>query len=323
MKRIVFIVSCLLLVACTSYGVTKVNLRKAFRHKTSEKDLYTRVDVIPLRVPEGAQIGQGETLLEVAADRFFLLDKNEILVFDGAGNYLTAIRSPEKIIDFSAYGDRVLDVLTKGAITEYDIKDGSLLETYPIRDNDVFLTSIAKVDDDSIDMSGYLDGTAYDCGYLVDRAYFYTVPRPAADYLATHAYVPAAEMQNSRFFRCDGDVYNFLSRSGQIDRYTGNDFIFPAYSWDFGERSPVFTNAQMLGDRVFLAFELEGKDGVLVYNLKNRKYFVVESDTFPLGVIYSGSNYYCCPARRLEEYVLPGTVTLPKDIEYILLKYTL
>jgi hypothetical protein len=323
MKRMISILSCLLLVACTPSVVVKVDLRKAFRQKTAAKDLYTRVDVIPLRVPEEVRIGQRETLLEVAADRFFLLDKNEILVFDGTGDYLTTIRSSEKIIDFSAYGDRVLDVLTEGAITEYDIKDGSHLETYPIRDNDVILTSVAKVDDDSIDMSGYLDGTAYDCGYLVDRAYFYTVPRPAADYLATHAYVPAAEMQNCRFFRCDGSVYGFLSRSGEIDRYTGDDFIYPAYEWDFGKRSPDFTNAQMMKDRIFLAFELDGYDYVLVYNLKNRKYQVVESDTFPLGVIYSGSNYYCCPARRLEEYVFPGTVTLSNDIEYILLKYTL
>ena len=165
MKRMISILSCLLLVACTPSVVVKVDLRKAFRQKTAAKDLYTRVDVIPLRVPEEVRIGQGETLLEVAADRFFLLDKNEILVFDGTGDYLTTIRSSEKIIDFSAYGDRVLDVLTEGAITEYDIKDGSHLETYPIRDNDVILTSVAKVDDDSIDMSGYLDGTAYDCGY--------------------------------------------------------------------------------------------------------------------------------------------------------------
>ncbi len=44
---------------------------------------------------------------------------------------------------------------------------------------------------------------------------------------------------------------------------------------------------------------------------------------FPLGVIRDGVNYYCCQALRLEEHVLPGTVTLPKDTEYILLKYTL
>lgn len=54
MKRTITILSfLLLLIACTPYGVTKVNLRKAFRQKTSAKDLYARVDVIPLRVPEG------------------------------------------------------------------------------------------------------------------------------------------------------------------------------------------------------------------------------------------------------------------------------
>ena len=105
---------------------------------------------------------------------------------------MTSVTSEEPIIDFSVYRDQVLDVLTPGAITEYDIKDGSLLETYPIRDNDVILTGKAKVDEDSIDMTGYLDGTAYDCGYLVDRAYFYSVARPAPDYLVSHAHVPAA-----------------------------------------------------------------------------------------------------------------------------------
>ena len=324
MKRTITILSLLLLlIACTPYGVTKVNLRKAFRQKTSVKDLYARIDVIPLRVPDGIRIGQGQMLFEVAADRFFLLDKNEILVFDWAGDYVASIKCEEQIIDFSAYQDRVLDVLTAGAITEYDIRDGALLDTYPIRDNDVTLVSIVRVDEDSIDMFGYRDGIIHDCGYLVDRAYFYTVPRPAENYLTTHAYAPAEGMQNSRFFRRDGEVYGFLSRSGEIDRYTGDDFNYPAYEWDFGKRSPVFTNAQMSGDRIFLAFELDGKDCVLVYNLKNGKYQVLESDIFPLGVIYSSSNYYCCPARRLEEYVLPGTVTLPKDTEYILLKYTL
>jgi hypothetical protein len=302
--------------------VTKVDLRKAFRHKTSAKDLYASVDVIPLRVPEGVRIGQEETLLEVAADRFFLLDENEILVFDGAGDYVASIQCEEKVIDFSAYQDQILDVLTAGAITEYDIKDGSLLDAYPIRDNDVTLVSVVRVDEDTIDMAGYRDGIVHDCGYLFDRANIYTVPRPVADY-RVDAYIPAEEMQNSRFFRCDGVVYGFLSRSGQIDRYTGNDFIIPSYYWDFGKWSPVFTNAQMLGDRIFLAFELDGKDYVFVYNLKKRKCQVVESDTFPLGVIYSGSNYYGCPARRLEEFVPPGTVTLPEDTEYILLKYTL
>ena len=304
MKRVFcYLFAALLAVSCWQ-GCSdrfKVDIDKALKRKVDVRKLYSEATVIPLRPPEGTTVGQaGKVVLEVAADRFFLLDQDEILVFDWAGNYLTSIRSPEQIIDFSAYQDRVLDVLTAGAITEYDIEDCSLLATYPIRDNDVTLVSIVRVDEDSIDMAGYRDGVVHDCGYLFDRANIYTVPRPAEDYLATHAYVPAVEMQNHRFFHCDGEVYGFLSRSGQIDRYTGNDFIFPSYYWDFGKQTPVFTNAQMLGDRIFLAFELDGKDCVLVYNLKNGKYQVVESDTFPLGVIYSGSNYYCRPASQEE-----------------------
>ena len=278
----------------------KVDIDKALKRRVDVGKLYTEIAEIPLRRPEGTTVGQaGKVVLEVAADRFFLLDKNEILVFDWAGNYLTSILCEEEIIDISAYQDRVLDVLTAGAITEYDIRDGALLDTYPIRDNDVTLVSVVRVDEDTIDMAGYRDGVVHDCGYLFDRADFYTVPRPVADY-RVNAYVPAVEMQNHRFFHCDGEVYGFLSRSGQIDRYTGNDFIFPSYYWDFGKRTPVFTNAQMRGDRIFLAFELDGKDCVLVYNLKNGKYQVVESETFPLGVIYSGCNYYCRPASRTE-----------------------
>ena len=302
MKRVFcYLFAALLAVSCWQ-GCSdrfKVDIDKALKKTVDVGKLYSEATVIPLRCPEGTTVGQeGKVVLEVAADRFFLLDKNEILVFDWVGNYLTSIRSPEQIIDFSAYQDRVLDVLTAGAITEYDIEDCSLLATYPIRDHDVTLVSIVRVDEDSIDMAGYRDGVVHDCGYLFDRANIYTVPRPAEDYLATHAYVPAAEMQNIRFFRCDGEVYGFLSRSGQIDRYTGNDFIFPSYTWDFGKRAPVFTNAQMLDGRIFLAFELDGKDCVLVYNLNNGKYQVVESDTFPLGVIYAGRNYYFSPSDR-------------------------
>jgi len=242
-------------------------------------------------------------VLDVAADRFFLLGQNEILVFDGAGDYVTSITSEEPIIDFSAYRDRVLDVLTSGAITEYDIKDGTLLTTYPLPDNDVHFTSIAKVEDDAFHMTGYQDGTAYDCGYLVDQARFYSGPRPAADHPVSHAYVPAAEMKTSRFFRCGEDVFNFCSRSGEIDRYE-NYFICVPYQWDFGKQSLTFTNAQKTDDRIYLAFDLDGKVYVLVYNLDNGKYSVVESKTFPLGVIYSGSNYYC-DGRVIMRYTLP------------------
>ena len=296
-RAIIIILSALLAVSCLGRSERmKVDIDKALKKQVDARKLYTEATVIPLHCPEGTTFGQeGKVVLEVAENRFFLLDRNEILVFNGAGDYVTSITNEEPIIDISAYRDRVLDVLTAGGITEYDIKDCSLLETYPIRDHDVILTSVARVDDDSFSMTGYLDGDAYDCGYLVDRAYFYSGARPAPDYLVSHAYVPAAEVQYSRFFRCDGFVYNFICKSGWIFRYTNDDFIFPAHQWAFGKRSSTFTNAQKTADRIFLAFNLDGKDYVLVYNLENGKYNAVESETFPLGVIYDGSNYHCRP----------------------------
>ena len=205
MKRsIILLLSALLAVSCLGRSERiKVDIDKALKKQADARKLYTEATVIPLHCPEGMTVGQEEkVVLDVAADRFFLLGQNEILVFDGAGDYVTSITSEEPIIDFSAYRDRVLDVLTSGAITEYDIKDGALLTTYPLPDNDVHFTSIAKVEDDAFHMTGYQDGTAYDCGYLVDQARFYSGPRPAADHPVSHAYVPAAEMKTILLFLC-------------------------------------------------------------------------------------------------------------------------
>ena len=62
-----------------------------------------------------------------------------------------------------------------------------------------------------------------------------------------------------------------------------------------GKRSLTFTNAQKTSNRIYLAFTLDGKDYVLIYNLGNGKYYVVDYEAFPLGVIYDGSNYHCRP----------------------------
>ena len=229
--------------------------------------------------------------MEVAADRFFLLDdeNNAIRVFNWDGDYLATIDQPEKIIDISAYKDQVLDVLTAGAISEYDIKDGSFLTAYPIRDNEVILTSLARVDDDTIDLKGYLNGRAYDCGYLIGKARFYTV---------VNDFYPAVDYQSGRFFHSNDSTFCFCPRSGDILFYTGDDFIIPWYEWNFGKRTPIITNIQKTTGKIYLAFTLDGKDYVLVYNLNNRKYKVVEYDTFPLGVIYAGRNYYYSPSNR-------------------------
>ena len=300
MKRFFILLSVgLMAVSCWGHSDRlKVDIDKALKHPGRAQDVYAEAVAIPLHGPEGITLGQEIGLLDVAADRFFLLDKeeNEILLFDRNGECVTQITMADTVVDFSVYRDLVLDVLTEDAITEYSATDGAFLAKYPIQDNDVMLKRVARVTEDGFFMLGTKDGYAYDGSYLISKNHFYPAARPAPDYLSTHSFVPASECQNSRFFRCDGIVYSFGSRSGQIAQYTEDYFICVPYEWDFGKRAPVFTNAQKTTGKIYLAFALDGKEYVLVYNLNNRKYKVVEYDTFPLGVIYAGRNYYLSPA---------------------------
>ena len=300
MKRFFILLSVgLMAVSCWGHSDRlKVDIDKALKHPGRAQDVYAEAVAIPLHGPEGITLGQEIGLLDVAADRFFLLDKkkNEIVIFDRNGECVTQITMADTVVDFSVYRDLVLDVLTEDAITEYSATDGAFLAKYPIQDNDVMLKRAARVTEDGFFMLGTKDGYAYDGSYLISKNHFYPAARPAPDYLSTHSFVPASECQNSRFFRCDGIVYSFGSRSGQIAQYTEDYFICVPYEWDFGKRAPVFTNAQKTTEKIYLAFALDGKEYVLVYNLNNRKYKVVEYDTFPLGVIYAGRNYYFSPA---------------------------
>ena len=302
MKRLFIILFVgLMAVSCWSHSDRlKVDIDKALKHPGRARDVYVETIAIPLQGLEGIALGQEIRLLDVAADRFFLLDKekNEILIFDRNGECVTLITMADSVIDFSVYRDRVLDVLTEDAITEYRATDGAFLAKYPIQDNDVMLKRVARVTEEGIFMLGTKDGYAYDGSYLISKNHFYPAARPAPDYLSTHSFVPASECQNSRFFRCNGIVYSFGSRSGQIAQYTDDYFICVPYQWDFGKRAPVFTNVQKTTGKIYLAFALDGKEYVLVYNLNNRKYKVVEYDTFPLGVIYAGKNYYYSPSDR-------------------------
>ena len=310
----------LLAVSCWQgrFDPLKVNLDRALKHPVSARDVYAEAVAIPLRCPKGMEPGQETRLLDVAANRFFLLDreKNEIRIFDWNGAYVSAIGSAETILDASAYQDEVLDVLTQKAIIDYSVTDGSLLTEYPFLDEDISLKCVARVDEDTIFMLGSKDGIAYNCDYIVGMVGIHPSPIPAVDYLITRAHVPVAEIENSRFYRSNGSVYSFYTRSGEISRYTGDDFVCDPYHWDFGKRQPRFTNAQATADRLYLAFELEGECAVLIYNVKNKQYNAVRQEDYPLGIIYDGCNYHLRPASdgsfEIVRYsLLPATGKLP------------
>lgn len=296
MKRFFLLLLAGLLAASCGQGnfdPLKVNLDRALKHPAGARDVYTEATAIPLRCPAEMDLGQELRLLDVAPDRFILLDdgKNEIRIFNWNGDFVTAIGREATILDGSVYGDQVLTVLTEDAILEYSTADGAFLVEYPIRDKDVMWKSVARATENGIFMIGVRDGTAYGGGYIIDRDYYYSEAWHAPDYLVSRAHLPADEVENSRFFRCGDAVYSFLSRSGQIDKYTEDFFVCVPYQWDFGRRHPVFTNVQRTADRIYLAFELDGERAVLIYDLKSRQYLTAPQDVFPLGIIYDGSNY--------------------------------
>ena len=298
----------LLAVSCGQDETIKVNVAKAMKQRVSAKDLYAEVEMIPLRCPAGTALGQQDRVLEVTADRFFLLDqtRHEVLVFDRAGAYLTSVKSDAEIIDISVYQDRILDVLTAESVAEYATVDCSQLAKYAFQNEGVTLRCAARISDNSIFMFGSKDGTAYDCGYLIDKNRFYSDKRTNRYLLA---YLPAEEHQHSRFFRCGDGIYSFLSRSGEVFRYWPSEFASPFFTWDFGKWAPTFTNVQRTDERVYLAYEADGQEGVLVYDVarKSGKAIsqTVEGLAFPLGVIYAGSNFYCCSAEELSRYLPP------------------
>ena len=309
MKQIgILLLAGLLAVSCgqDDFNRINVNVDKALKRPVKCAELYAKADVIPLRVPDGIRAGQGEMRLEVAADRFFLLnpEKDEILVFDGAGGYVTTIRSAEPVIDFSPYRDRTLTVLTAHAITEYATGDGAVQGNYPIQDNDVDLRCVTRLNENEILMLGSKDGEAYSCSYSIERKRFYSEKFPAV----LIPVFPASEVLDSRYFY-DGKRCNcFLSSSGVVFAYdAASGFGWPALIPDFGKAEIRITNVQKTGERYYFAFERDGESGVVVCDPGNGKYKAFrkteEGTVFPLGVIYAGSNYYCCPAARLPEFL--------------------
>jgi len=293
MKRLCYFLLAALLVASCGPGrfdPLKVDLDRALKHPLSARDVYAEAVTIPL---QGVSPGQEAVLLDVAPDRFVLLDggKNEILLFDGSGRFVTAIACAETILDASVYRDETLEVLTQNAFFDYAMADGSLLAEHPFDNGGVTLKCLGRVDEDSLFMLGSKDGLAYNCGYIIGKLGFYSDTLPTADSYITHAHAPATEIENARFFRCGESVYCFLSGSGEIHLFTGYDFASVPYMWDFGKRQPCFTNVQKTADRLYLAFELDGACAVLLYDLKSHRYKAVPQSEFPLGIICDGCNY--------------------------------
>jgi hypothetical protein len=305
------------MIACTPFGVTKVDLNKAFRQKTAAKDLYARVEVLPLNLP--ASVALPETpRLDAADSLLFLPDASgeQLVVLGTDGSFVTLISAGAPIADFSACG-KTLDVLCGSEVKEYSLRDFSLTRTLSLPTDGVTLAGMQRVDEDAMWFYGNKDGKAYEGVYFFARDHF----------SLTRDNIFHTPDQSGDFFRCNDTTFFFLT-TGRIFVYDApSDFVFVPFTPDFGKHEPVVTAAQMTTDHLYMQMHLQEQDLLLVYDRTGKRHRLIQMTSeglvFPLGVIRGGVNYYCCPARRLEEYVLPGTVTLPKNTDYILLKYTL
>jgi len=314
MKKTITIMSCLLLlVACTPFGVTKVNLRKAFRQKTAAKDLYTCVDICPLRLPATVALPE-DPRMDVTDNLVFLLEASgeQIAVLGTDGAFVTQVDAGAPITDFSAYGN-TLDILCGNEVKEYSLPDFSPTRTLSLPTEGVTLNRMQRRDDAALEFRGVKDGKAYEGGYLFARDYFFM----------THDNVFEAPEEIGDYFRCVDTTYFFLS-TGMLFAYSKNDFIFQAFTPDFGKHEPQVTDVQMTPDRMYMQLRLRDQDLLLVYDRaggRNRLFrTTTEGLTFPLGVIRGGVNYYCSPARKLKDYVRADA---PESANYYLLKYTL
>ena len=97
MKRFFILLSVgLMAVSCWGHSDRlKVDIDKALKKQVDIRELYAQAAVITLHFSEGMTLGQeSPPVMEVAADRFFLLDKenNTIRVFNWEGDYLATPR---------------------------------------------------------------------------------------------------------------------------------------------------------------------------------------------------------------------------------------
>jgi len=315
MKKTITILTCLLLmIACTPYGITKVNLKKAFRQKTAAKDLYSRVDICPLRLPAAVALPE-DPRMDAAGSLLFLPDASgeRIVVLDTDGAFVTTVSAGAPITDFSAWGE-TLDVLCGSEVKEYSLPDFSLTRTLSLSKDDVTLTGMQRVNEDGLWLYGEKEGKAYEGAYLFDRDYFFM----------TRDNIFNTPDQHGDFFRCN-DTSCFFLTTGRVFVYDApSDFVFVPFTPDFGKHEPEVTGMQMTTNRMYMQMRLREQDLLLVYDRAGERHRLLRTTTeglaFPLGVIRGGVNYYCCPARKLKEFV---SADAPEESEYYLLKYTL
>ena len=301
------ILLCIILVACSDVGGIDVN--RASKRKTSASRLYTKAETVLLEDSafDGPRAGE-PVLLEVAGGRFFILSRNRdaIGVFDSRGEHVASLDGLGEIIDFSAWQDKYLEVLTARRIVEYDVADLSVANTFDLPETELELKSLARLHPNEFLLSAITGEKAYSCSYYIDIENL--AVKDHFIYLET-IFHNADDYQTTRYFQDSGKTFYFTRNPGTIVCCTLDDFHFPIFEFDWGKDSSLIslTNVQKKGDNLYMRFRTGDDEGTVVYNTFNHKYKVIkltrEGKSFPIGVIHDGINYYCTDASELPGYL--------------------
>lgn len=280
-------------------NLLEVNVEKAMGRKVMYEDVCDRIELIPVTIPEP----ECETVkkMDVTDAGCVALAGNKLFAWTLMGEAVFSIVPEVHVIDISMDLNGNIDVLTSDSIIEYRFSDGTVGDVFGIEDDQMTYCSLAKREDNVIEVSGYSSECNYLCEYYIDSGEFHKCKDPYP--------VPAPVIDNSDWFRYNGKLMFFYSDSGNI--WQSSMFFSPYLEWTFTncDQEMSFVNAQMTDNNIFMDVFVEKEEHMLIFNRWNGHAAIVkqfkDGFSFPLGVILDDCNYVIVCIDELEKCVIP------------------
>ena len=306
-----------------------IDLRKVSAGKIPLRDIYDKVEVVPL---ENAPGDLPLSDLSVTEDRFYLKGGDRlILSYRQDGSLADSLNPGKAIVNYSIYQDRLLDILFFAEMRAYRLPDLSLSERRTL-DTLVTPTRLARRADNVMLLPGYKGPKVYICEYYFDTEKYYACP---GFYEFEQPEQARRFTQGERFLHAGDRLILLDPASGWL--WNCLEFIF-GYLWLDLKRNEgdtlTVTYAQVTDKNAYYSLLLNGEEHFLLYDRKAKKGRLLKTTreglSLPLGEIRDGVNYFCCPAEDLPRYLTRDLLTPEnasamdaaiRDNKYVLIKY--
>lgn len=326
-----------------------VNLNKAPGTKISIKQIYKKIEIVPLDNVEG-DFSSSLSTLSVTKDRFYLKSGDSMIVsYTHNGRFVDSLHPGSVVTDYYIFKDSVLDLLAGKEFLSFSLPDYTLQQRIPLV-TQVALTKIAREDENVVCFSGYKDVNDYTCKYYCDKQYLSEAPGST-----TSTNIKRIEEEVHYFSYCD-HLFKLFPHSGCI--WECGDFTYQFFNPTFRLKNGrvKFCSAQITDSKIYYQLLLGNKEHILILNRADRsvsmllngeerelifleaekKYLLLnkcrEGVYLPLGVMRDGINYFCCPAADLPRYLTndlldsKNATTMDiaqKNNDYVVIKYYL